>query len=187
MKKILTLTAVCAMASNAHAIPGACSTSTACTGNSNIVQGSICDTSERKCYTTGSVNFYVDSCKTCIDGSVPSLITSSYGGCNISYAICGQVCPQSCSNLAWADAGTGYQVRCNISSYTCEYRCADNYYGSPSSALAGCTVCPSSGGVAGQSVAGDNSTITRCYIPSGTSFSDSTGSGTYTANCYWSN
>lgn len=60
--------------------------------------------------------------------------------------------------------------------------CKSGYYLSSGT----CNKCPSSGGVAG--LTGDKNTgdITSCYIPSGTSFSDDTGSGTYTGNCYYS-
>ena len=95
-----------------------------------------------------------------------------------------QTCPEECPNLSWTalSGNPKAETRCN-SDYQCEYRCAAGYYGSG----VNCTQCPSSGGITGTSVAGDNATITKCYIPSGTSFSDSTGSGTYTNNCYWTN
>lgn len=50
-----------------------------------------------------------------------------------------------------------------------------------------CKRCPSSGGVYGTTADKNTGGITSCYIPSGNSFSDSTGSGTYTGNCYYSN
>lgn len=50
-----------------------------------------------------------------------------------------------------------------------------------------CTRCPSSGGVYGTTVDKNTDGITSCYIPSGTAFSDTTGTGTYTENCYYSN
>lgn len=48
-----------------------------------------------------------------------------------------------------------------------------------------CLECPSSGGTAGQSADKNDTGITACYIPSGSTFSDTTGSGTYTGNCYY--
>ena len=65
--------------------------------------------------------------------------------------------------------------------------CKEGYYGTPKHLDddSACKQCPSSGGVAGKSVVGSNTSITGCYIPSGSSFSDSTGSGVYTNNCYW--
>lgn len=50
-----------------------------------------------------------------------------------------------------------------------------------------CTRCPSSGGIYGTTVDKNTGDITSCYIPSGTTFRDMTGSGTYTGNCYYSN
>ena len=98
------------------------------------------------------------------------------------------------SDTSWSSYSTGYQKRtaraCNTLKTLCvettEYRCAAGYYGTSTNGSTGCTKCPSSGNVAGQSAAGSIA-ITSCYIPSGNTFSDSTGSGTYTGNCYYSN
>ena len=46
-----------------------------------------------------------------------------------------------------------------------------------------CHSCPSGGTSADKNTGG----VTVCYLPSGTTGSDSTGSYTYTANCYYSN
>ena len=46
-----------------------------------------------------------------------------------------------------------------------------------------CQSCPSGGTSADKNTGG----VTACYLPSGTTGSDSTGSYTYTANCYYSN
>ncbi len=96
---------------------------------------------------------------------------------------------------------------CEVSLPTSE--CASGYYGTATSTTSGCTACPSNATCAG----GNNSTfvckkgyykngsscsacpgsgttsaagatsISSCYIPSGTAFSDSEGGGEYTANC----
>ena len=97
---------------------------------------------------------------------------------------------------------------CEITSTT--YKCAAGYYGTATSALAGCTKCPDnatcSGGNGstyvcnsgtykaygacascpspGTSPAGSTS-ISSCYIPSGTTGSDGSGTYKYTANCYY--
>lgn len=70
-------------------------------------------------------------------------------------------------------------VRC-ITRYT--YKCKAGYYGNPTALHKTCTKCPDSG-----TSSEDSTNITQCYIPSGTTGSDSTGSYTYTANCYYSN
>lgn len=49
-----------------------------------------------------------------------------------------------------------------------------------------CVRCPSSGGIYGTTVDNNTGGITSCYIPSGNSFSDTTGSGTYAGDCYYS-
>lgn len=89
------------------------------------------------------------------------------------------------------------------------YSCASGYYGTATSPFAGCTKCPDNAICAGGNGSGfacakgyykNGSTcsqcppsgtttgtgataITDCYLPSGTTFSESTGSGTYTADC----
>lgn len=65
---------------------------------------------------------------------------------------------------------------------TYSYKCAAGYYGLPKSSLMGqCTECPGNG----TSAVGSTS-ITSCYLPSGTSCSDTSGTCTYTSNCYYS-
>ena len=90
------------------------------------------------------------------------------------------------------------------------YKCASGYYGTATSAFAGCTKCPTNATCAGgngstfscnrgtyksgsgcascpspgTSAAGSTS-ISSCYIPSGTTGSDNSGSYKYTANCYY--
>ena len=59
-----------------------------------------------------------------------------------------------------------------------QYKCNYEYYGTGKS----CTACPNGG----TSPAGSTS-ITQCYIPAGTAFSDTTGNGTYTGNCNYKN
>ena len=97
---------------------------------------------------------------------------------------------------------------CNITSTT--YKCASGYYGTATSAFAGCTKCPNNATCAGgngstfvcnsgtyktssgcascpwpgTSAAGSTS-ISSCYIRSGTLGSDDSGSYKYTADCYY--
>ncbi|MDE6481849.1 MAG: hypothetical protein K2L25_03470 [Alphaproteobacteria bacterium] len=74
-------------------------------------------------------------------------------------------------------------VRCGVQN---SYICAQGYYGSPTLLNKTCTKCPSSGGVAGTTTGTGATKITECYIPAGTAFSDTTGAGTYSENCYYS-
>ena len=97
---------------------------------------------------------------------------------------------------------------CKITSTT--YKCASGYYGTATSAFAGCTKCPTNATCAGgngstyvcnsgtyktssgcascpwpgTSAAGSTS-ISSCYIRSGTLGSDDSGSYKYTADCYY--
>lgn len=95
-------------------------------------------------------------------------------------------CPDECPNSLWTSvSGQNYQVRCKTTAIkaSCEYQCKKGYYGSGQS----CTRCPSSGGVYGTTAVAGAIAITACYLPSGTAFSDTTGSGTYTDDCYYQN
>ena len=80
------------------------------------------------------------------------------------------------SRSVYTKSYTGYV--CTSSSST-EYGCAANYYQSAGSgASMTCTACPQSG----KNATGTTS-ITSCCLPSGTSFSDANGTGTYTSQC----
>lgn len=117
--------------------------------------------------------------------------------CTIGYHSCtADPCAGGCSNCttsAWSAAGTGYEKRtvatcnCKTCNKSTEYRCARGYYGSSMNGTTGCSRCPASGGAYGTTASAGSTAITACYIPSGTSFSDTTGSGTYTGNCYYKN
>lgn len=94
-----------------------------------------------------------------------------------------------------ATSSSGSNVVTCKSTYSC--KCEKGYYGTPMANILGgacsgtCTRCPSSGGVYGTTASSGATSITECYIPSGTTrtFSDSVGSGTetITSNCYYSN
>lgn len=55
--------------------------------------------------------------------------------------------------------------------------CGTGYYKNGTT----CTACSDGGTTSGYT----NGGRTECYIPSGTTFSDDSGTGTYTGNCYW--
>lgn len=99
------------------------------------------------------------------------------GACNGSFG---------CIETPWEATGNpGYNKRtiCDLlGNAVVRYGCAPGYYGVTSNGTTGCTRCPQSGQSAVNSAA-----ITSCYLPSGGSFSDSNGSGTYTGNCYYTN
>ncbi len=130
------------------------------------------------------------SCTDCVSGYV--LVDTTWAGYRVSKCLEACTTVNCVSDSTWANGNTGYQYKTNRScsdSTTCStqivYRCATGYYGTSTNGTSGCTRCLSSGGVYGTSIAGNNAAITKCYLPSGTSFSDSSGSGEYTADCYY--
>ena len=116
------------------------------------------------------------NCKTGCDCALES--TESYKcTCNSGYYS---------STRSWSQTQCTCE-KCNVSNGTCSdgggITCNKGYYKSGSS----CTRCPASGGTYGTTSGTGATSITECYLPSGTSFSDSYGSGTYTSDCYYSN
>ncbi len=65
------------------------------------------------------------------------------------------------------------------------YKCMAGYYGNPTSPNS-CSQCPAPGTTDAPTASTSGTTIISCYIPSGISFSDSSGDGTYTNKCYYS-
>ncbi len=128
----------------------------------------------------------------CYDGYYCKITSGSVGKCT-PYPDCSSGCT-NCDTTAWTASGTGYQKQtvatCNTTFCECtkttQYRCAAGYYGSSTNGTSGCKRCPSSDGVSGSANAG-STVITSCYLPTGTNFSNATGNGTYTSNCYYSN
>ena len=143
------------------------------------------------CYEKTSRCYYdsvVYTCRKCNNLSNQTTKYTTLSSCQgtVEYTTCCVPCGTCLSDANWSSAGGGYEKKttrtcdCNAGCQeSTTYRCAAGYYGSPSSAASGCSACP--GG--GTSAAGSTS-ITNCYV---TSFSDSTGSGTYTSSCYYSN
>lgn len=101
---------------------------------------------------------------------------------------CCRDCDSSCnSDRDYSYAGTGSQKfttrTCNCDGTCTEstsYRCTAGYYGNPNASAPHCTPCPAPG----TSGTGAYS-ISHCYIPSGTTGSDASGTFTYTSNCYY--
>lgn len=103
---------------------------------------------------------------------------------------CSVICGWGNSSDAWTADSANRVTRASFSMnspYICtqstpEYGCAANYYQkSGSGASMVCDACPQSG-----KNANGSTDIATCYQPSGSAFSDTYGSGTYTANCYYS-
>lgn len=108
-----------------------------------------------------------------------------------------QLCNTSCTNCtsqSWTTTNTKYQTKvvasCDKCSGSCtkstSYRCADGYYGSPTSTSAGCTDCPTANSLKGTSVAGYNTANTDCFYESGDTVYATEGAWEYTKNCFYS-
>lgn len=184
MKKLLTAAIIgVAGVGNAHAERNCCanapccrSVSSSCSYDSSCTSTLTCNCSTS---STGSTNKYGIVATTtqkqdvycvgqtaysqCVAGTTTYKCASGYYGTATSLSAGCTACPAN----ATCAGGNGSTFRCNA-----------NYYKSG----AACQPCPNGG----KSAAGATS-ITSCYLPSGTTFSDSTGSGTYTENCYYSN
>ena len=155
-------------------------------------------TGPRECYKSGDTTYVYSPCTSCAPGyTLGNIAISQCGPLNQMFKGCKCVCSNCSSETTYSAAGTGYQKKinryceCSSGVATCKettvYQCAVGYYGRSTNGTSGCTRCPASGGIYGTTAAAGSTAVTSCYIPSGTTFSDSTGSGTYTGNCYYTN
>ncbi|MDE6481639.1 MAG: hypothetical protein K2L25_02345 [Alphaproteobacteria bacterium] len=168
-----------------------CETRTGCTNGSNTIGSyDYCIAGHNGgCYYVESIttsNVYW--CTKCSGNRTLKQVRA--GTCtNISGTEC--VCSNNCKDVAWTAGNTGYEysVQCGSAcDATKKYRCAKGYYGTSTNGTSGCTRCPASGGTYGTTASAGATSITSCYLPSGSSFSDSTGSGTIVGgNCYYKN
>lgn len=170
-------------------------------GAENLCSAALCvyGTADSTCSNTLS-------CSNCNTGTE---LTNRYG---ITTTTRGTWGPSSCPTY---ETTATYSCSCQNKKTT--YKCASGYYGTATSSSAGCTACPdnatcaggngstfvcavgyyksgsacvqcpASGGVYGATSGTGATSITECCLPSGTSFSDTSGSGTYTGNCYYVN
>ncbi|MDE6250058.1 MAG: hypothetical protein K2M34_00275 [Alphaproteobacteria bacterium] len=144
--------------------------------------------------------FGVDNNTTCSTGRqyYGSSTCTSTGTCACRYDIPENyaICPEG-----YRDCGNTYNKSKDGEEVCCKIPAAGTYVkvakGGTVSCVAG-NYCPggtevfygSTGGMfscpgTGSTSKAGKSAITDCYLPSGTSFSDSTGSGVYTADCYY--
>ena len=129
--------------------------------------------------------------KCSLDSECPgSICSNSGGGGGITPTFC---TPETCkpTTTGWGSCGFGANsyVECEETAECVgslcvrgtNYRCVAGAYGNPSASnKTACAPCPSPG----TSAAGSTSQ-SDCYIPAGTTGSDSTGTYKYTANCYY--
>ncbi|MBD5388982.1 hypothetical protein HDR63_01875 [bacterium] len=176
------------------ATTGSC-TATACTGVSMVMPSTCPGTSTAKCFrdSNGTIIQFADcSYATCSSGlvkqNVPiSQITENCSKTTTTISTCCISCSTSTctSDTTYSAYGSAYERKatrsCNCSSgcvATYTYRCAAGYYGSPGGSASGCSRCPDGG----TSAVGSTS-VTSCYMPAGSTFSDTTGNGDYTDKC----
>lgn len=137
-------------------------------------------------------------------------------GCTPGYAItdCCGGCPPVVSEDLGTHIACSTPMRCNMGTCTCEpvgtqfCNCMNGYYGDPND---GCKPCPENTYICvytsftcaagyyktsteckecpspGTSDNNNSNGITDCYIPAGTTGSDSTGSFIYVSDCHYSN
>jgi len=141
----------------------------------------------------GSYGLFCD-CSSCFGDATLQTNTQIINGERIEYRSCElsimppipKTCPDECPDTTWVNVqASHYRVRCikNSLGARCDYECHTGYFGTGKN----CTRCPSSGGIYGTTDNPGATQITECYLPSGTEFSDSTGSGVYTGKCYYKN
>lgn len=170
MKKILILTTALLATSDAFALSGSVCYVNQCTNLQTA--DSSCDNICNWCKGTATTP----------DGYVyrPGLTGDFY--------------PTSFSRQVNQECGeTTYSCVCNDKygqlATSAEVVCDTGYYGTPTYTyterygdyFAGCYPCPSSGTTAAPGA----TSITECYIPSGNTFADDSGSGEYSGDCYY--
>ena len=144
---------------------------------------------QANCTCAGGTNA---GAKCSVDSQCPGSICSNSGG-GITPPTPTICTPATCkpTTTGWGSCGVGANsyVECEATA-ECRgslcvrgqnYRCVAGAYGNPSASnKTACAPCPSPG----TSAAGSTSQ-SDCYIPAGTTGSDSTGTYKYTANCYY--
>ena len=134
----------------------------------------------------------VRSCNTCQTGYTRTSHRVTPSGCSnsVTYYDCTKEEPDcdgtcdNCESTGWTSLSGNRETRtvatCNTATCECtksvEFRCVAGYWGSGST----CSACPAPG-----TSSTGTTTLQGCYIPAGTTGSDSTGTYKYTSNCYY--
>ena len=115
---------------------------------------------------------------------------------NMGYYQCMGTQTNPCADVGWTTYATGVEYMASGRSCptsgadsactggTTSYRCMSGYYGYSSSGVPTCTSCATTGFSNATSVAGNNSSIDKCYLPVG-GYSDTVGNFDITGtDCY---
>jgi len=113
---------------------------------------------------TQSDPYILNGCSLTASGTGCACLPKAY----VSNGVCVQ-CPTGMSAAMPGISGFHTNTSCNM--------CSAGYYKNGDT----CSECPGDGTSMGGPVP-----ITACYLPKGTKFSDTTGSGEYTADCHYS-
>ncbi|MDR2413328.1 MAG: hypothetical protein LBD50_03935 [Rickettsiales bacterium] len=170
----------CCISAFAKCSTPACQPSETCTGLFFDNDACTFISSAYDTCTCGSKIYYTIECAT--DSHCGSGYTCILNECIISCT----GCTNCTSDADWSAYGTGYQKKttkscsCNTCNSSTAYRCAAGYYGTSTNGTSGCEICPTGG----TSVAGDNTTKSKCYAspPNG---SDYSGNWQFMQTCYY--
>lgn len=126
---------------------------------------------------------YDASCTTTVTGEFGDTLGCCKNAIVTNTSSDGIVTTKSCSNSSLYNPSTkvvSNTCLCGVATPQCDV----GYYQSSTRPFA-CEPCPSSGGIYGTTAAVGATSITECYLPAGREFSDATGSGIYTDDCYY--
>ncbi len=165
----------------------------------NLMAAWTCKTyGTKECYISNGTTYVYNPCTSCDAGyTLKKIALPQQCGEAEMFMTCECFCFNCISDSGYVAAGTGYEkmvnryCECASGTPTCKestsYRCAKGYVGRSTNGTSGCSPCPSSGDVRGTTASAGSISTTNCYLPSGTNFSDNTGRGTYTGDCYYTN
>lgn len=167
-------------------------------------------TTTKSCYkhSANTVGVAYESCTACKSGYKLTTIQGDCGNGTLNYQTCCVECTdQSDDELVWEMATSGIQIKpayqqatkqtctCTGKTTTTVYRCAAGYYGKAimgtDGQLSGCSACPNDfnstsdlilNRMSGESTAGNNQLITKCYVSIG---NDDSGNYSYETPCYY--
>lgn len=165
--------------------------------NSKDVTNSHCSVTTVECwYTVAGNGHTLKSCTGCktpytlvSDGNFGDTSCNSQTSFRLTMNTCKCICSSCTDTGTWTAKGTGYEQRtgkgcdCSGSTAVCKntthYRCAKGWYGTTTNGTSGCTQCPSSG----TTKDGGADSISDCYLPGDTTYSNTYGKYAYKCDC----